>query len=260
MGNQGRVKFWSILGCCLIAMAGLSCGVATETGGTLGATFIGKVMLYDASDNRIAQPVTILIPSLGRRTTSDDSGRWSIGLIPFGTYDVFVTSMGYDTLPYYGIISSGDTTILGTGQLVPDPSEHVTIDSVAWSNSPQQWSFLVSGSAEEFSDNVAVFIDTVPGVAPKSQHFIAPLANAGTSDISGKITWTVTAAILQLDTFKFHGGMKLFITACPAGGSEINSIDGYDESYLWVLDPYTGQDRIISPGTPSTSYETTYPW
>ena len=262
MVNKGRVKLLGILGCFLIAMAGLSCSAPVETSGTLGATFVGKVMLYDASNNRISQPVKILIPALGRSTVSDDSGRWSMSLIPFGAYDVFATSSGYDTLPYYGIISSGDTTALGTGQLGTDPSEHVTISSVAWSSDMQQWPLTVSGTADETMNEVVVFIDTVPGVAPKDPHFIGSLGYGGAGGNAGKITWTLTAAMSQLDTFKFHSGVKLYFTACAASGfSGINSSRyGFNESSIWVMDPYTGQARVISPGTPSAAYESTYPW
>src|ERR1700722_14590431 len=145
------------------ALTGLSCSAPVETSGTLGATFIGQVMLYDASYNRVGQPVTILIPSLGRSTVSDDSGRWSIKEIPFGGWDVFATSKGYDTLPYYGIISSGDTTVLGIGSLSPDPDLHVVITSVVWTaNSSLIWPLVINGTIEKAPNtdeemNIAVF-------------------------------------------------------------------------------------------------------
>jgi hypothetical protein len=243
------------------ALTGLSCSAPVQTTGTLGATFIGQVKLYDASFARVGQPVTILIPALDRSTVSDDSGQWSMNEIPFGAWDVFATSSGYDTLPYYGTISSGDTTVLGIGSLYPNPNLQLTITSVVWTaNSSTIWPLVIQGSMEKVSNdegeyNIAVFIDSTPDVPLNGAHLIDAIWGDG-----GDTTWEVYTNIAPLDTFKLHNGMKLYYTACAAGNSGFQGVTGYNETSVEVLNPHTNLGRIISPGPISETYESAYPW
>src|SRR5450631_1904797 len=103
----------------LFAMA-LLCAAChtTETveGGPMG-TIMGRVYLFDSDGNILPLPVTIVVPSVDRLTRSDASGRWSLSNVPLGSYDIAATcdpvgSNVYDTLYYYGVICSADTTLL----------------------------------------------------------------------------------------------------------------------------------------------------
>ncbi|MDP4198099.1 MAG: hypothetical protein Q8922_01565 [Bacteroidota bacterium] len=226
-------------------------------------TFKGTVHLFAGWTDTVHQPVTVFIPSLHVSTTSDTFGHWSIPNIPFGTYDVYATSTGYDTLIYFGEMASGETTVLGMGSLGPTPTKQVRINSVVWTaNSSTIWPLMVKGSmtAGNFDNpplDVFCFIDTVPGVPTKAPHFAGPIGGS-----TGDSVWTAYTGMSALDSVKFGHGMKLYFTACAVSvRSQIHSsTNGNNYSSGMTFNPHTGQGQVFSAGEVSAPYETNYPW
>jgi len=230
------------------------------------STFQGSIHLFSNQLNNqmnsldtVHQNVTVFIPTLGIATVSDTFGHWLLNNIPSGTYDVYATSKGYDTLILWGMVSSGNTTHVPIGGLFPNPTRTLTIRSVEWTaNTPNVWPIVVTGSTQgglmnESIEGFICFFDTIPGIPAKGSHF-AEIDGWPASDS----TWRAWSADFYLDTTKFRSGMKLYVTACVSSPSGINLEQGEEDPT--TFNPHDGQMQVISPGPLSAPYVTTYPW
>lgn len=240
----------------IIVVFGCSSGIGPSSLPT--ATLIGRVHLLSPPDaltsrrDTLHRPVTVFIPAIGASTFSDSNGRWSLSNVPFGSYDIYATASGYDTLAYWGVVSSGDSTHTGSANLSPNPTRKLYVSSVAWSNNPGDWPIMIKGTIDtevgynDESDPLICFLDTTPNVPAKSIHLAAIFGQADDS------TWSASTEDFFLDTLKFHPGMKLFVTACMYSLSGLS--DGID------FNPHTQQSQVVSPGRQSEPFITIYPW
>lgn len=246
----GHISFIALFVICSCVWVGCMENRVGSTEDLPGSQFRGSVKLQ-AEDNSFEinkNLVLVRLEGTGFETLTDTAGKWTLNLIPAGTYTIIYSKPGYSTAKRFSVRCDGTFPVIVKPMTLAQLPSY-TADSIkAFVLGDSLFITCSTATAAERDRRIIFYVDTVQmNQGERNQYVFSNL------DLIIKAGERTAQSSLPLSAFKAQGiqsGKKVFLTAFSIVRFEATA----DESFL-AIDPITKKTlfwNIRLPGAETT--------
>ena len=218
----------------LVLLGGCMESRVTSPDETPGSQFRGTVRLL-SEDNSFSinkNLVLVTLEGTGFETLTDTAGKWTLNLVPKGTYTISYSKPGYSIAKRYAVRSDGIFPVIVTPMtLVERPSYTVDSMFVNIENDSIYFTCLISESSQ-FARRVIIYVDSLPiNIQLRNQYAFTDLTMIIPP---GSTKGSISMPLSRYINAGLESGMLIHCAALSIIRFEATA----DESYF-TLDPIT---------------------
>ena len=226
----------------------------TSTDDLPGSQFRGSVKLY-SEDNSFEinkNLVLVRLEGTGFETLTDTAGKWTLNLVPQGTYTIVYSKPGYSTAKRFSVRCDGKLPVIVKPMTLAQLPSY-TVDEMETSINND--SLVIMCKTATFSNQdrrVILYFDTVLTDPQARNSYL--FTNLDMVITSGMNSSMVTIPLTQFSSLGIQKGAMVFCSAFSIGRFEATS----DESFL-AVDPKTKKTLFWNIRLPGASATITLP-